>query len=96
MLEWIDEEEIKTLNVAGPRFSMDVDICRKVTDILESTLILEQRREEAAQSIKFNTLSKTKQIDRAETVDEAVAVLISEMNLKDLNTLANISRWGCG
>jgi len=90
MLEWIDEQEIKTLNLAGPRASKDPKIYQRVTDVLESTLILEAKREELSRSPKLKKTPKAKNFKRPISVEEAVDILLSEMNLRDLNKLAQM------
>jgi hypothetical protein len=90
MLEWIDEQEIKTINVAGPRESKDPKIYERVTDVLDSTLILKLKREELASLPKLKKKPTAKSFKRPTTVDEAVDILMTEMKLKDLNKLAQM------
>jgi len=90
MLEWIDEQEIKTLNVAGPRASKDPRIYEKVTDVLKSELVLESKREGLSRSPKLYKKPKAKNFERPTTVDEAVDLLMSEMKLRDFNKLAQM------
>ena len=90
MLEWIDEQEIKTLNVAGPRASKDPKIYEKVTDVLEDMLILELKKERLADSPRLKKTPKAKNFKRPTSVEEAVDILLSEMNLRDLNKLAQL------
>jgi hypothetical protein len=91
MLEWIDEQEIKTLNIAGPRASKDPKIYEKVTDVLESALLLESKRKELSRSPKLKKTPEAKNFKRPTTVEEAVDILMSEMKLRDLNKLAQMS-----
>ena len=90
MLEWIDLNEIKTLNVAGPRASKDPRIYEKVTDVLKNELVLESKREGLSRSPKLYKKPKAKNFERPTTVDEAVGLLMSEMKLRDLNKLARM------
>jgi len=90
MLEWIDEQEIKTLNVAGPRASKDPKIYEKVTDVLEDMLILELKKERLADSPRLKKTPKAKNFKRPTNLEEAVEILLSEMNLRDLNKLAQM------
>jgi len=88
MLEWIDQNEIKTLNVAGPRASKDPKIYKRVTDVLESLLILEAKREELSRSLKLDEKPKATNFKRLSSVEEAVDIILSEMKLRDLHNLA--------
>jgi hypothetical protein len=90
LLEWIDEYEIETLNVAGPRESKNPKIYRLVKEVLEVWLMLESRRGRIFDSFQLNKSSTNKGIKRPTTVDEAVDRLMSEMKLKDLAKLANM------
>jgi hypothetical protein len=90
LLEWIDQNGIKTLNVAGPRASKDPKIYKGVTDVLESTRILEAKREELSPSPKLDKTPKSKNFKRPTTVEEAVDILLYEMKLRDLNKLAQM------
>jgi hypothetical protein len=90
LLEWIDEYEIETLNVAGPRESKNPKIYRLVKEVLEVWLMLESRRDRIFDSFQLNKSSTNKGIKRPTTVDEAVDRLMSEMKLKDLAKLANM------
>ena len=90
LMEWIDEHEIKTLNVAGPKASKDPKVYRGVKEVLEVWLMLESRRDRIFDSFQLNKSSTNKGIKRPTTVDEAVDRLMSEMKLKDLAKLANM------
>jgi Circularly permutated YpsA SLOG family/Domain of unknown function (DUF6794) len=90
LLEWIDEYEIKALNVAGPMASKDPKVYRLVKEVLEVWLMLESRRDRIFDSFQLNKSSTKKDIKRPTTVEEAVDRLMSEMKLKDLAKLANM------
>jgi hypothetical protein len=90
ILEWIDEREIKALNVAGPRASKDTKIYEKVMDVLKNVLVLDAKREGLAGSPKLNETPRARKFKRPTTVKEAVDILMSEMKLKDLNKLARM------
>jgi hypothetical protein len=90
LLEWIDEYEIETLNVAGPRESKNPKIYRLVKEVLEVWLMLESRRDKIFDSFQLNKSSTNKGIKRPATVDEAVYLLMSEMKLRDLTKLAKM------
>jgi hypothetical protein len=89
-MEWIDEHKIKTLNVAGPRASKDPKAYKGVKEVLETLLMLESRKDRIFDSLKPNNPSTGKNIERPKTVDEAVYLLMSEMELKDLTKLAKM------
>ena len=65
LLEWIDEYEIETLNVAGPRGSKNPKIYRLVKEVLEVWLMLESRRDRIFDS--FQTQQKFHQQGHQET-----------------------------
>ena len=90
IMDWIDEHEIKTLNVAGPKASEDPKVYRGVKEVLEILLMLESRRDRIIDSFQLTNCSTNKNIKRPTTVDEAVDRLMSEMKLKDLTKLAKM------
>jgi hypothetical protein len=90
ILIWLYDNGIKVLNVAGARASKDPNIYEKVTDILESALILESKKEILSNLPQLKQTSKDKNLKRPITVNEAVDRLMSEMKLKDQITLAKI------
>jgi hypothetical protein len=81
--DWIQRYNIRVLNVAGPRASEDPRIYQVTADILESTyyLGLVQMPGRDA-SIDLPGLP--------ESVDEAVAVLIQQLRLKDKSAIAHL------
>jgi hypothetical protein len=91
MLTWIDESNIKVLNVAGPRASKDPKIFKLVKEVLECLPILEASRKHILGSLRFSKVPTDKSIKMPETVDEAVDRLVSEMSLKDRNTLQKMA-----
>jgi len=91
ILSWLDDNNIKTLNVAGPRASKDPKIYESAKEVLTGLWLLSSSRDQYLHSLKLTKSSKTAEIKRPETVDEAVDRLMSEMNLKDLTKLANMA-----
>jgi hypothetical protein len=90
ILNWLDEHGIKVLNVAGPRASKDPKIYKLVKEILESLLVLNASVDRIFNSLRLKKTAPDKNIKKPETVGEAVDRLMSEMSLKDLNTVANM------
>jgi len=90
---WIMENNINVLNVAGPRASNDPEIYKDTLHILESTLLLNM----VGASSKKSTPNDAKEMllddfpVPPKTVGEAIEKLLSEMPLKDKVTLANMS-----
>jgi hypothetical protein len=86
---WIVENDIKVLNVAGPRASKDPLIYNDVLKIIEGTYFLG--------FVKVNTVGAyvDQQAGSAEvipnSVDEAVDLLIESLPLKDKTTIANLT-----
>jgi hypothetical protein len=91
LLTWIDERNVKVLNVAGPRASKDPKIYKLVKEVLESLLILEASRKHIFGSLRFNKAPTGRDIKMPETVDEAVDRLVSEMSLRDRTTLLKMA-----
>jgi hypothetical protein len=90
ILSWLGDNSIKSLNVAGPRASKDPKIYESVKEVLTGLWLLSSSRDQYLHSLKLTKSSKTAEIKRPETVDEAVDRLMSEMNLKDLTKLAKM------
>jgi hypothetical protein len=87
IINFLKEEQIKVLNVAGPRASKDPKIYREVKEILAVWLKCELNMDKLISSLQPKKPAP-KDIKRPEAVDEAVDRLISEMKLKDLTKLA--------
>jgi hypothetical protein len=87
---WIQENQIRILNVAGPRASEDPAIYQKTRDIIETVALLDQvtaglshkasRRFTDPPAAGFPT-----------TIGSAVDTLVREMSLKDKATIANMT-----
>jgi hypothetical protein len=88
---WLDDNNIKVLNVTGPRASKNSMIYKGVQDVLENLLIFESKRDRIFGSFQFSKVPAIKKIKWPETVDEAVDRLRSEMKLKVLVTLAKVA-----
>ena len=91
MLTWIDERNIKVLNVAGPRASKDPKIYTVVKEVLESLLIIEASRKHIFGSLRFKKTPTCKDIKMPDTVNEAVDRLMSEMSLRDKTILLKMA-----
>lgn len=90
LLSWIDNNEIRVLNVAGPRKSKDPAIYGAVTEVLKTLFRLTASNKRILGSLQLDKPPSNKETSRPVTVDEAADRLMSEMNLKDLTTLAKI------
>ena len=90
ILTWLDENNVKVLNVAGPRASEDSKIYEGVKEVLENLLFLESKRDQILGSLHLSKATIHENIKRPETVDEAVDRMMSEMKLKALATLARM------
>ena len=78
ILSWIKLQNIKTLNVAGPRASKDGKIYGDVFRILEMAYVIQ----------KVERLRSGK---HPKTIEEAIARLAKGLSLKDKTTLANMA-----
>jgi hypothetical protein len=91
ILNWLIENGIEVLNVAGPRASKDAKIYKVVKEILETLLILNASVDRIFSSLRFSKTASDEKIRKPETLEEAVDRLMSEMSLKDLNKVAKMS-----
>jgi hypothetical protein len=87
---WITENTIEILNVAGPRESKDDRIYQDVLKIIESTYYLELLKTSQPDSERFQNNDPRARDKQPQTVQEAIARLISELPLKDKTTIANM------
>ena len=92
--QWLADEKIEILNVAGPRASKDPHIYTEARKLLETLLYLELVHSgPAAAAADFSPAAETghKTAKIPTSVAEAGGLLISEMALKDRVTLANMA-----
>ncbi len=92
--QWVLQNEIEVLNVAGPRASKDPSVYKEASNILESAyyLGLAETSMSGAGNLKDLLQSHADPPPAApSTVDEAVDRLLSNMPLKDKTTVANMS-----
>ena len=80
---WIGLHKIEILNVAGPRASKDPEIYQDVRYIIEGVILLGLAKVKPDEHLK-------KLPTPPKTVDEAADRLISDLNLKDKVTIANM------
>ena len=86
---WIRMQQVKVLNVAGPRASEDHQIYRDVVIILEQVIQILTDEDRKTQ-ITLKVPKKGKPSTLPKTVQEAVDRLIDELPLKDKTTIASI------
>jgi hypothetical protein len=91
--QWISEEQIETLNVAGPRASKDPQIYSKARKLLETVFYLELvHSDPVAAGAGFAGDAPTDNSGPLPTtVSQAAERLISDMALKDRVMLANMA-----
>ena len=89
--EWISQNKIEALNVAGPRASEDPTIYGLVTVILELVLNLTKAKDDTP-ALPYNVIAaeETKVTDQPKTVDEAVNSLIAKLSLRDKSAIAKM------
>ncbi|MCP4107902.1 MAG: hypothetical protein GY749_20550 [Desulfobacteraceae bacterium] len=85
---WIAENKIETLNVAGPRISKDPEIYNAVFDILEAAVYMGLIGTNILDPLTA-THKKPEKVYNPKTLEQAVEILISKMTLKEKNRLAN-------
>ena len=92
--QWVLQNEIEILNVAGPRASKDPGVYQDALNIIEGAyyLGLAETSMSAAGNLKDLAQSQAEPPPKApRTVDEAVDQLLSNMPLRDKITVANMS-----
>ncbi|CAB1077250.1 hypothetical protein D1AOALGA4SA_5042 [Olavius algarvensis Delta 1 endosymbiont] len=92
--DWITKMEIAVLNVAGPRASKDPKIYNDTLSILESSYYLglvKGGASAATAADRPGSDSENWPSRKPQTIEEAVARLISQMPLKDKATIANMT-----
>ena len=92
--QWILQNEIEILNVAGPRASKDPTVYKDALNILESAYYLGLAETSMSGAGNLKDLLRTQAGPPASaprTVEEAVNRLLSNMPLKDKTTVANMS-----
>ncbi len=89
---WIAENEIKVLNVAGSRASKDPDIYKATADILETTFYLEIINETlpSAKSVFQMGDAELEMDDLPQTVDQAVDKYLTKLSLREKTMIVNI------
>lgn len=89
---WIAENEIKVLNVAGSRASKDPDIYKATTDILETAFYLDLINETlpSAKSVFQMGDARLDMDDLPQTVDQAVDKLLAKLSLREKTMIVNI------
>ncbi|MBU0994424.1 MAG: putative molybdenum carrier protein [Proteobacteria bacterium] len=85
---WIKETNIEILNVAGTRASEDSAIYEKTLNLLETVFFMGLM--ETNNSTRSDSLILTPRL-LPDSVDEAVAILIHELPLKDRATISSMS-----
>jgi hypothetical protein len=83
---WIRDNNVGILNVAGPRASKDPHINQKAMDVLESVVYLMD-----IGSAPDKTIDSSEKVANPQTVDEAVEQLIFGLPLKDKTSIANMT-----
>lgn len=92
--EWVAENEIKILNIAGPTESENPEIYRHTMKILESMYYMCLIKENFADSPSARHLDSRKyrkSFNSTQTVDEVVSRVMSELPLRDRTTIANMT-----
>ncbi|MFC1863871.1 YpsA SLOG family protein [Thermodesulfobacteriota bacterium] len=83
ILDWINENRIEVLNVAGPRASKDPKIYEAAESLIEAVISLDSTQSDQAGLDTFDP-------PPPQTVDDAVTRLILELPLRDRNKIANM------
>lgn len=70
ILTWLDENNVKVLNVAGPRASQDAKIYKAVKEVLEILLILESKKDRIPGSLQRGKTCTFKNIEGQRTLTQ--------------------------
>jgi hypothetical protein len=92
--EWVAENEIETLNIAGPAASENPGIYRHTMKILESMYhmcLIKENFGDVLPAGHLDSIKSRKSFNSIQTVDEAVAQVISELPIKDRTTISNLT-----
>lgn len=87
---WIKENTIEILNIAGPRESKDHLIYQDVSKLIETTYYLELINSQPPEPEPLSSIHRPASDKPPQTVQEAVARLVSELPLKDKAIIANM------
>ena len=89
---WITENDIKVLNVAGPRASKDPLIYQVTADILETVFYLDLIDDTMHESFIATPMRRAEmeKENLPQTVDEAADKLLSKLSLREKTMIANI------
>jgi hypothetical protein len=90
---WILDNRIEILNVAGPRASKDAKIYHDTLTIIECTYylgLIERGTPGAGVPVKPGAQSASRSASGPSTLSQAVQRLIAQMSLKDKATVANM------
>jgi len=91
--DWINQNGIEILNVAGPRASEDRSIYGLVTVILELVFTLTRAQtDKPGPPNDVKNINESKITEQPKTVDEAVKLLIPKLSLKDKSAIAKMSQ----
>jgi hypothetical protein len=89
--DWVCENEIDTLNIAGPRASEDPQIYGLVTVVLELVLTLTKVEYDSPEaSCDTGNGEGPERTNRPHHIDGAVDYLVAEMSMKDKSTIARL------
>ena len=91
IVSWIYENEIRKLNVAGPRASKDPEIYLDAMNIIESAYYLCMIEENTPGSYVSNRQRLDQPYSPPSSADDAIKTLISEMSLRAKTTIANMT-----
>lgn len=91
VVTWIIENNIKVLNVAGPRASKDPEIYVDALNLIESVYYLSLVKDSKSRSYTDEMRRLGQPYTPPKSVEEAIGQLISEMPLKAKTTIANMT-----
>ncbi len=87
---WLEDHQIETLNVAGPRASKDEKIYKAVFNLIESVYYLQMMNSAQNEAASYQRRNRGVAV-KPKTIDEAIQLLINELPLKEKITIANMA-----
>jgi hypothetical protein len=88
---WLNENQIETLNVAGPRASKDTRIYTAVFKLIESVYYLEMMNTDQPHAAGYKGRHRAAPDPPPKTVQEAIQKLVEDLSLKEKATIANMT-----
>ena len=90
--DWIVDNDIRVLNVTGPRDEQDPKIYQATLDIIQAVFFLNLTETNMSNSIHAHAApgNESRPASSPKTIEEAVDLILNNMSLKNRSTMANL------